>query len=103
MTGCIDGIVTLFREQLNVEITDYDADLVDEGLIDSLMLVDLLVFLESAHQITIALEDLEIDNFRTISSIVQFVEAKQPRRIGNSIASSSPEEPKTTVESSCRS
>jgi methoxymalonate biosynthesis acyl carrier protein len=76
MSESADSIVTLFREQLTVEVTDWDADLIDEGLMDSLMLVDLLTFLEQKFAITIDLEDLDIDNFRSIRAIARFVESR---------------------------
>ena len=77
MNGFSDSIVTLFREQLNVEVKDLEADLINDGLMDSLMLVDLLTFLEQEYQITIDFEDLEIDNFRSIKSITQFVDSRK--------------------------
>lgn len=73
----ISDIVNLFREQLNVEIRDLDADLIDDGLMDSLMLVDLLTFLEQEYDIEIDLEDLEIDNFRSIAAIARFVDSSR--------------------------
>ena len=77
MSGSTNGILNLFRQQLNVDVKDLDADLISEGLMDSLMLVDLLTFMEQEYQITIDFEDLEIDNFRSIKSIAHFVDTRQ--------------------------
>ena len=77
MAGSTNGILTMFRQKLNVEVADLDADLIAEGLMDSLMLVDLLSFLEQEYQITIEFEEFEIENFRTIKSIAQFVDSKR--------------------------
>ena len=77
MTAYVDSIVELFRNKLSVEVQDLDADLIAEGLIDSFMLVDLIMFLEQEHDITIDFEGLEVDNFRSISSITRFVETRK--------------------------
>ena len=72
----IDGLTTLFRESLNVEISDPDLDLIDEGLLDSLMLVDLLMHLEQQFQVTVPLHDLELDNFRTVQAIDSYITSR---------------------------
>ena len=77
MTTYVDSIVELFRNQLSVEVQDLDADLIADGLIDSFMLVDLIMFLEREHDITIDFEGLEVDNFRSVTSITRFVEARK--------------------------
>lgn len=77
MTTYVDSIVELFRNQLSVEVHDLDADLIADGLIDSFMLVDLIMFLEQEHDITIDFEGLEVDNFRSVTSITRFVEARK--------------------------
>lgn len=78
MSGTAASIMKLFREQLNVDIDDPSADLVSDGLMDSLMLIELLTSLEQEYQITIDFVDLEIENFRSIDSITKFVEARLP-------------------------
>ena len=44
---------------------------------DSLMLVDLLMFLEQEYEITIDFEEFEVDNFRSITSITRYVESRK--------------------------
>ena len=77
MTANTDSIIALFQNQLSVEVTDVDSDLVGEGLMDSFMLVDLIMFLEQEYNIAIDFEGLEIENFRSVSSITKFVESRQ--------------------------
>lgn len=76
MNGTADSIVKLFREQLNVDVEDPDTDLVSDGLMDSLMLIELLTHLEEQYRITIDLADLDIENFRSITSITNFVDTR---------------------------
>ncbi len=66
-------IAGLFGEKLNVEVPSIDADLYETGVLDSMAFVELLAFLEKEFEINVGLDDLEIDNFRTIRKIVKFV------------------------------
>lgn len=64
----------LFVETLNVEAPSPDTDLIEGGLLDSLALVELLFALEREFAVTIALENLDIDTFRSIRTIAELVE-----------------------------
>ena len=66
-------ITALFVEKLNVEAPSLDADLYETGVLDSIAFVELLVFLEKEFKIKVGLDDIEVDNFRTIRKIVKFV------------------------------
>ena len=66
-------IAALFVEKLNVEVPSLDADLYETGVLDSMAFVELLVFLEKEFKIKVGLDDIEVDNFRTIRKIVKFV------------------------------
>lgn len=66
----------LFREALNIEVGSPDVDLIDGGLLDSLGLVDLLFALEQEFGVQISFDTLEIETFRTISSIGSFIDAE---------------------------
>jgi D-alanine--poly(phosphoribitol) ligase subunit 2 len=63
----------LFLEALNIGIDSVDTDLIETGLIDSLVLVELLLRLEEAFDIDVMVAELEIDDFRTVRSIGAFV------------------------------
>ncbi|HEV2751586.1 MAG TPA: acyl carrier protein [Gemmatimonadales bacterium] len=80
-------ILELMVERLQVEVPSVDLDLFGTGVVDSLMLVKLLASLEERFGIHVAVEELEMDNFRTVRQIAAFVEVKQvalgnPRRVG---------------------
>jgi methoxymalonate biosynthesis acyl carrier protein len=66
-------LTTLFAEELGLEVPSSEADLVANGLLDSLALVDLLVHLEQRYDTWISLEDLDLDNFRSIARIAQYL------------------------------
>lgn len=48
-------------------------DLIETGIMDSLALVSVIMELETAFDIQIPFDKLEIDNFRTLDSISQFI------------------------------
>lgn len=70
----IDRVQRLFVETLNTSAPSADADLIDSGLLDSLALVELLFALEREFGVTIPLEELDIDTFRSVRSIADLVE-----------------------------
>ena len=71
----IDRVQRLFVETLNTSAPSPDADLIDSGILDSLALVELLFALEREFGVTIPLEELDIDTFRSVSSIADLVAA----------------------------
>ncbi len=75
-----DRIGRIFWHKLNLEVPSIDADLIETGVLDSMHLVDLLLHLEQEFQTSVSLEDLEIDNFRTIESIASFIANKKQLR-----------------------
>ena len=56
---------------------DYDQDLINSGLLDSVAVLRLILFIE--EQFGVHIEDGEVlpDNFRTINLVKSFVQAKQ--------------------------
>lgn len=66
-------IAAMFSEKLNLDVPAADTDLVDAGLLDSLTFVELLLLLEQEFGIEITIDNLEIDDFRSISRIAMFV------------------------------
>ena len=64
--------------KMGIEVPSPEADLVEAGLLDSLALVDLLVHLEQSYDTRISLEDLDLDNFRSIARIARFLSS--PKR-----------------------
>jgi acyl carrier protein len=53
-----------------------DEDIFLLGFVNSLFSMQLVMFLESEFKIKVENEDLDLNNFRTINSIVSFVESK---------------------------
>lgn len=72
-----DTVVRIFRDKLDVEVSGSETDLLETGMIDSLKFVDLVYNLEQEFGITMPMESLEVDQFRTIAEIVLLVSRLQ--------------------------
>lgn len=55
--------------------------LFDSGIIDSLGVMELIMFIEEAFQITVSDEDLLPENFETIASMSAFIQAKSKAQV----------------------
>ena len=54
-----------------------DEDMFATGYVNSMFALQLVQFVEGEFGVTVDSDDLELDNFRTVSSIASFVERKQ--------------------------
>ena len=57
-----------------------DASLLDSGILDSLSLLRLVVFLEERFGITMGDADLIPDNFASVNTICAYLRAREPRK-----------------------
>lgn len=73
--GVSERVQRLFLETLNVQVPSEEADLIESGVIDSLALVELLFAIEREFDVSLPLDDLDIDNFRSVNRISDVIEA----------------------------
>jgi acyl carrier protein len=66
-------IQAIFNQRLQVDIPAVDIDLFETGLIDSLVFVDLLLALEEEFSMEITLDRVNLDDFRSITRIADFI------------------------------
>jgi acyl carrier protein len=69
----VGEIATLMAETLQVEVGSPEDDLLATGALDSLVLIQLLVNLEKHFGLRIPLEELQIEDLRSVRSIAQLV------------------------------
>lgn len=65
----------LFVENFHIEVPSPDADLLDLGILNSLQFVELLFLLEEQFGLRVKLEDIDLDELRTLSRIARLVAA----------------------------
>ncbi|MGH2931512.1 MAG: acyl carrier protein [Gaiellaceae bacterium] len=75
--GVSERVQQLFLETLNVQVPSEEADLIESGLIDSLALVELLFAIEREFSVSLPLDDLEIENFRSVNRISEVIVGAQ--------------------------
>ena len=75
-----DEIGGLIATRLLAEVSSPEDDLLASGVLDSLTLIQLLVHLEEHFSIRIPLEDLDIEDLRSIRSIARLVESYEHSR-----------------------
>jgi acyl carrier protein len=68
-----EELAMLFPEALGIDAPAEDADLVEEGVIDSLALIELLFAVERHFGIEIPPDRLEVERFRTIGRLAELV------------------------------
>ena len=71
-----EQLARLLADAMHVEVPSVEADLFETGVLDSLAFVELLVQLEREFGVTTSVVDMEIENFRSIARIAEFVVAR---------------------------
>ncbi len=65
----INDLHRLFRDHLQVEVPDNDMNLMENGIIDSLALVNLILAIEEEFQVSVSLEETDLQHFETINKL----------------------------------
>lgn len=73
MKPVVDRLQELFPTVLHVAPPQPTADLVDDDILDSLGLVELLVAIEEEFGIQIPFAEIEIDDIRTLERLAELV------------------------------
>lgn len=76
-----DGLKDLIRnfitKSVNIEGVDDSEDLFESKLVNSLFAIQLVTFVEKTFQIKVTMDDLDIDNFKSIDAVYHFVISKK--------------------------
>jgi methoxymalonate biosynthesis acyl carrier protein len=65
---------------INIEHLNDDDDLFESGFVNSLFAVQLMTFIEKTFAIEVGMEDLDIENFKSLNAAAAFVVRKNGRR-----------------------
>ena len=71
-----DKIITYLKEEISnepVDDIDINEDLLGSGIVDSMGMMRLVVFLEKEFQIKIEAEDMTVENFKTVQNIMNYL------------------------------
>lgn len=61
---------------------DDEADLFESGIVNSLFAVQLMTFVEKTFAIEVGMDDLDMENFKSVKATAAFVMRKDGRRGG---------------------
>jgi acyl carrier protein len=75
----VEEVRELISRTIAVDVRDENEDLIENAVLDSLALVELLFELERRFDVVLVVGELDIENFRTLSRIARLV-AEQRRR-----------------------
>jgi D-alanine--poly(phosphoribitol) ligase subunit 2 len=71
-------IIEIFSERFETRLVSDDVDLLETGLVDSVKIVELVLELEQRFGISLPFENLEIDDFRTVSRLAERIARTTP-------------------------
>jgi acyl carrier protein len=71
-----NDVAEIFSQKLHLEVCSHDSDLFESGVLDSLHLVELVFQLEQQFSVRIPLGETDLENFRSIESIVLMLTRK---------------------------
>lgn len=69
----VNGIYAILRERLMVIVASPDIDLFETGLVDSIGIVELILALEDRFGLSLPMENLELDDLRTVGRIADLI------------------------------
>jgi methoxymalonate biosynthesis acyl carrier protein len=64
-------------ENINIPDLKDGYDIFDAGIVNSLFAIQLMTFLEKAFKIKVKMDDLDMNNFKSVDAVSAFVESKQ--------------------------
>lgn len=74
--GLLQIVAQMISALIGMDVPSMELNLISEGMIDSLVLVQLVLGIEERFGVQIALDDLEFENFESVRSIADLVSAK---------------------------
>ena len=75
IAGIEGSLIDYFKEKVDT-VVDSDTLLLEEKVIDSMGVIELVAFLEATYKVEFTDDDLTVDNFKTIGSISELILSK---------------------------
>ena len=71
----VERLGALFAQSFHIEVPSPDTDLLESGILDSFQFVELLSQLEQHFGLRLRIDDIELDDLRTLARIARMVAA----------------------------
>ena len=80
--GIKETVKSFILSSISIPNWDDDDNLFESGIVNSLFAVQLMTFLEQTFAIEVAMDDLDMENFKSLNATTAFVLQKNGRRSG---------------------
>ena len=74
-SSIIERLGALFTERFHIEVPSADTDLLETGILDSFQFVELLFQLEQHFGLRVSIDDIDLEDLRTLARIARLVAA----------------------------
>jgi methoxymalonate biosynthesis acyl carrier protein len=81
-SGIKETVKRFILNSINITHLDDDDDLFESGIVNSLFAVQLMTFIEKTFAIEVEMDDLDIENFKSLNATAAFVLKKNGLRNG---------------------
>ena len=71
----IERLGAVFTRNFHIEVPSPDTDLLESGILDSFQFVELLLQLEQHFNLRIKIDDIDLEDLRTLARIARLVTA----------------------------
>ena len=73
-----ETVRSFINNSINIDGLGDDENLFESGIVNSLFAVQLMTFVERSFGIEIGMEDLDVENFKSVSATAAFIRRKSP-------------------------
>ena len=80
--GIRETVKRFILSSISIAKLDDDDNLFESGIVNSLFAVQLMTFIERTFAIEVGMDDLDIENFKSLNATTAFVLQKNGRRSG---------------------
>jgi methoxymalonate biosynthesis acyl carrier protein len=71
-----ETVRNFINNSINIDGLGDDENLFESGIVNSLFAVQLMTFVERNFRIEIGMEDLDVENFKSVNATAMFIERK---------------------------
>ena len=75
-TNVKEAVRNFINNSINIDGLGDDENLFESGIVNSLFAVQLMTFVERNFGIEIGMEDLDVENFKSVSATAMFIDRK---------------------------
>ncbi|HEY7657136.1 MAG TPA: phosphopantetheine-binding protein [Burkholderiales bacterium] len=80
MNGIRETVRGFIASSIDIATFDDDDNLFEKGIVNSLFAVQLMTFIEKTFALEVGMDDLDIENFKSVNAATAFVARRNGRR-----------------------